>query len=517
VNAQTVRADVVVVGAGIAGLMTALKLAPLEVAVICKERLGTGAATQWAQGGIAAAVGPDDSPALHSLDTRRAGAGLSDEIVVDILTRDAPARIEELLDLGAHFDRARTGELALGLEAAHNRRRIVKAGGDATGEEILRTLIAAVRNAKWITVYEDVIADDLIGQDERVVGIWAHHKNGGSVNVLARATILATGGLGQVYARTTNPSQATGDGVAMAARAGATLADMEFVQFHPTAIDIGTDPMPLATEALRGEGATLVLSDGERFMEAEHPNAELAPRDVVARAIYRQLGQGHPTYLDARKAVGANFPQRFPTAFSACIAAGIDPRVQLIPIAPAAHYHMGGIAVDRWGRTSLPGLWACGEASATGIHGANRLASNSLLEAVVYASRVADDVKAQSPVAIQHIAAAAPPLPTATRPEARIVSALRKQMYEHVGVVRVASGIENVLDTIARFESEAIETRTRNLLTVANLIATAALERTESRGSHFRADFPAANPSLAKRSFLKLSADHTHLENTSIA
>ncbi|MBV8688934.1 MAG: L-aspartate oxidase [Candidatus Eremiobacteraeota bacterium] len=512
-----IRSDVVVVGAGIAGLITALKLAPLGVAVICKERLGTGAATQWAQGGIAAAVGPDDSPALHSLDTRRAGAGLSDEVVVDILTRDAPARIEELLELGAHFDRARTGELALGLEAAHNRRRIVKAGGDATGEEILRTLIAAVRNANWVTVYEDVIADDLIVHDGQVAGVAAHRKADGAVQIFAGATILATGGLGQVYARTTNPSQATGDGVAMAARAGATLADMEFVQFHPTAIDIGLDPMPLATEALRGEGAALVLSDGTRFMPDEHPNAELAPRDVVARAIYRRLNAGEPTYLDARKAIGSTFPQRFPTVFAACIAGGIDPRTQLIPVAPAAHYHMGGIAVDRWGRTSLPGLWACGEASATGIHGANRLASNSLLEAVVYGSRVAEDVKRQKQSVRPHIAQEHAPPPIATRPEAQMVASLRKLMYDNVGVTRDARGLEAGLDAIAQFEHSAVETRTRNLLTIARLIASAALARKESRGSHYRSDFPAADPTLAKRSFIRLSPDRRQLEISSIA
>ncbi len=512
----TLRTDVAIAGAGIAGLMTALKLAPLKVAVICKQRLGIGAATQWAQGGIAAAVGPDDSPALHSLDTRRAGAGLSDEVVVDILTRDAPARVEELLALGAHFDRARSGELALGLEAAHNRRRIVKAGGDATGEEILRTLIAAVRSASWINVYEDVIADDLIVQDCQVVGIRAHSKENGAFDILAAATIVATGGLGQVYACTTNPSQATGDGVAMAARAGATLADMEFVQFHPTAIDIGADPMPLATEALRGEGATLVLSDGTRFMEGEHPNAELAPRDVVARAIYRRLADGDAAFLDARTAIGDGFPRRFPTVFAACTSAGIDPRNQLIPVAPAAHYHMGGIAVDRWGRTSLPRLWACGEASATGIHGANRLASNSLLEAVVYGSRVAEDVKRQYEPAPARIVQHRAPPRIATRPEGQIVNSLRQLMYERAGVIRNGKDLQAALDTIAQFECDAIETRTRNLLTVGRLIATAALERKESRGSHYREDYPATNPTLAKRSFINAS-EPPHVEKPSIA
>ena len=513
---EMLRADVIIAGAGIAGLMTALKLAPLKVAVICKERLGTGAATQWAQGGIAAAVGPDDSPALHSLDTQRAGAGLSDEVVVDILTRDAPARIEELLALGAHFDRARNGELALGLEAAHNRRRIVRAGGDATGEEILRTLIAAVRNAAWITVHEDVIADDLIVREGHVIGVAAHRKDNATIDIFGAATILATGGLGQVYLHTTNPSQATGDGVAIAARAGATLADMEFVQFHPTAIDIGIDPMPLATEAIRGEGATLVLSDGTRFMEGVHPSAELAPRDVVARAIYRRRLEGQRTFLDARSAVGNAFPQRFPTAFAACTAAGIDPRTQLIPVAPAAHYHMGGIAVDRWGRTSMPGLWACGEASATGIHGANRLASNSLLEAVVYGSRVADDVKNQHRPMKPQSSPVSTSLSASDQSDVPIVTSLRKLMYERVGVIRKAAELEAALERIVGLEDQATQTRTRNLLTIGRLIAIAALRRKESRGSHYREDYPVTDATFAKRSFTKLSAA-TDLEKTSIA
>src|SRR5579863_8489511 len=390
---ETQQSDALVVGAGIAGLVAALKLQPARVTVLCKTRLGKGAATDWAQGGIAAAVGKDDSPRLHAIDTQRAGAGISDSKIVEILTRDAPARIEELLELGAAFDRTAGGELALGREAAHQRRRIVKAGGDATGHEILKTLIEAVRAHPGIEIVEEVTADDLILDGARVGGVWAtDNATGERVAFRTGAVVLATGGIGRLYRYTTNPVEATGDGIAMAARAGALLADMEFVQFHPTALAIGRDPMPLVTEAVRGEGATLVNDLGERFMLPIHRDAELAPRDVVARAIFEQLQHGRTVGLDAREAIGAEFPEAFPTVFRFCMEAGIDPRVQNIPVAPAAHYLMGGIAVDEWGRTSLQNLWACGETSATGVHGANRLASNSLLEALVYGSRVAVDI-----------------------------------------------------------------------------------------------------------------------------
>ncbi|HVA34253.1 MAG TPA: L-aspartate oxidase, partial [Candidatus Baltobacteraceae bacterium] len=370
------RSEALVVGAGIAGLMAALKLAPMKVTVLCKTLLGKGSATDWAQGGIAAAMGKDDSPSLHAIDTQLAGAGISDEKIVEILTRDAPARVEELLELGAAFDRDDAGELALGREAAHQRRRIVKAGGDATGHAILKTLIDAVRTHPSIEIVENVTADDAIVEGDRVYGVYAHqNERGEPIAFCADAVVLATGGIGRLYRYTTNPVQATGDGIAIAARAGALLADMEFVQFHPTALAIGRDPMPLVTEAVRGEGAVLLNDLGERFMLGLHPDAELAPRDVVARAIFEQLSAGRSVGLDARAAIGAHFPQAFPTVFGFCVAAGIDPRVQNIPIAPAAHYHMGGIAVDEWGRASLGRLWACGETSATGVHGANRLAS----------------------------------------------------------------------------------------------------------------------------------------------
>jgi len=500
------RAGVVVVGAGIAGLMAALKLAPTPVTVLCKRRLGSGAATDWAQGGIAAAMGADDSPSLHAIDTQRAGAGISDARIVKILTSDAPARIEELLELGAAFDRDASGELALGREAAHQRRRIVKAGGDATGHEILKTLIAAVRESPSITVVEDVTADDIVLADGRVAGVYAHANTGGAHVYLAPAVVLATGGIGRLYRYTTNPVEATGDGIAMAARCGALLADTEFVQFHPTALATGADPMPLVTEAVRGEGAVLLNDLGERFMLAIHADAELAPRDVVARAIFEQLQRGRLVGLDASAAIGDAFPTEFPTVFGFCQAAGIDPRTARIPVAPAAHYYMGGIAVDEWGRSSIEGLWACGEASASGVHGANRLASNSLLEALVYGSRVSENIQSQgSDRTIETPAErtyAIDPAPG----EVQAARDLRNVMYANVGLVRNEFGLREALSRIESLEAAfpRAANELRNLLVVGRLIAEAALLRKESRGSHYRSDYPAADDALAKRSFTRL-------------
>ncbi len=514
---QIRRSDVVVVGAGIAGLMAALKLGGARVTVLCKTSLGKGAATGWAQGGIAAAIGKDDSPRLHAIDTQRAGAGISDATIVEILTRDAPARIEELLELGAGFDRTDEGELALGREAAHQRRRIVKAGGDATGHEILKTLIEAVREHPSIEVVENVTAADLVTSGERIGGILAFdNASGEQIAFLTSAVVLATGGIGRLYRYTTNPVEATGDGLAMAARAGALLADLEFVQFHPTALAIGRDPMPLVTEAVRGEGATLVNDLGERFMTALHPDAELGPRDVVARAIFEQLQRGRTVGLDARAAIGKRFPAAFPTVFGFCKAAGIDPRVQNVPVAPAAHYHMGGISVDEWGRSSIEGLWACGETSATGVHGANRLASNSLLEALVYGSRVATDIEKARLRGSEGSAQAAPeafwneqPARRADRAdETQAISDLRNVMYSNVGLVRSAASLREALARIAELSSVYGNApgELRNLLVVGRLIAQAALDRPESRGSHYRSDYPEPDEAFAKRSFTRLAS-----------
>jgi len=487
--------------------MAALKLAPMKVTMLSKAQLGFGAATDWAQGGIAAAMGKDDSPTLHAIDTSRAGAGISDERIVQILTTDAPARIEDLLELGTAFDRTDSGELELGLEAAHQRRRIVKAGGDGTGHEIFKTLIAAVQATPSIEIVDNTTADDLIVDNGAVRGVLAHDNvTGEPVAFVSSAVILATGGIGRLYRYTTNPVEATGDGIAMAARAGATLADMEFVQFHPTALTIGRDPMPLVTEAVRGEGALLINDLGERFMLGVHPGAELAPRDVVARATFEQLQRGRTVGLDARDAIGDAFPKEFPTVFGFCQSAHIDPRTQRIPIAPAEHYHMGGIAVDEWGRTSLPGLWACGETSATGVHGANRLASNSLLEALVYGTRAARDImNADSRPDIEvrepHVPVVAP-----GSDEAQAVIDLRSVMYANVGVMRNELGLREALGRIADLERSFAKpaNELRNLLVVGRLIAEAALARRESRGSHYRTDYSATDDAFARRSFTQL-------------
>jgi L-aspartate oxidase len=507
-----VSSDVLVVGGGVAGLTAALGCAPLRVTVLTKAPLGQGGSSVWAQGGMAVAMGKDDSPALHSADTIAAGAGLNDAAVVDLLTGEGPRRVRALLDMGARFDQDGAGRLSLGREAAHSRRRILHAHGDATGAEIVRTLVEAVRRAPEVRVVENAFALDLLTEDGAVVGLAAVHADGRRLLHLAPAVVLATGGSGQLYLHTTNPRENTGDGLAMAARAGARLIDLEFVQFHPTALaarSAGIDegaPMPLLTEALRGEGAILIDGRGFRFMGEEHPDRELAPRDVVARAIWRRLVAGDGVFLDAREAVGERFPERFPTVFALCRERGLDPRIEPIPVSPAAHYHMGGIAVDDNGRTSLPGLWACGEVAATGAHGANRLASNSLLEALVFGSRVAEDLRSaplsSSPgrAAARRSAAAGLAARGISAPRspanAALTRAVRRTMWEKVGLVRDEAGLTAAiaeLDELAAQHHQAAG-EARNLLAVARLLSAAALARHESRGGHYRTDYPLPDP-----------------------
>lgn len=493
---------VLIVGAGLAGLFTALNIKG-PVTILSAASLGSGASSTWAQGGIAAALGPDDSPELHAQDTEIAGAGIVDPKIARLIASEAATRIDDLARLGVPFDRDANGGYVLGREAAHGRNRIVRVTGDRAGAEIMAALIKAVKNEPRIKIVEGYVAFELAIEDGRVAGVYAHRANDKAAPVFIRAdaTVFALGGVGGLFEVTTNPPQARGQGLGMAARAGATIADPEFVQFHPTAINIGRDPAPLATEALRGEGAILVNDRGERFMLAIHKDAELAPRDVVARGIFREIRKGRKTFLDARAAIGPRFAEKFPTVFDYCKSAGIDPRTDLIPVAPAAHYHMGGIAVDEHARTSLKGLWAIGECASTGAHGANRLASNSLLEAIVFGARAAKDVAH----AARHETNAARPVANGTLPTAVAVATLRHTMTMNAGLERDAEGLTQALATILQLEkANAGDADMRNMTATALLIAGAALSRQESRGGHFRSDYP-KTAALAKRTFTTLA------------
>jgi L-aspartate oxidase len=493
---------VVVVGSGLAGLLGAIELAEsgAEVLLLTKAALAD-ANTSRAQGGIAAALFPDDSVAAHVADTLAAGAGLCEPAAVEVLCRQGPARVRELIARGVRFDR-RGGALARGLEAAHSAPRILHAGGDATGAEIERALIAALAASPRVAVRQHVALAELIVADGAVVGV---ELADGSAE-WADAVVLATGGAGQLYVHTTNPAVATGDGVAAAWRAGAAVADAEFYQFHPTAL--AAPGAFLISEAVRGEGAVLRNARGERFMLDVHPDAELAPRDVVARGIATEMAAqgGAPVTLDATALGAAALARRFPTIDAATRAAGFDWSREPIPVTPAAHYWMGGIATDAWGRTSLPGLWAVGECAATGAHGANRLASNSLLEAAVFAHRAAAAL-AGSAAAAPGPAAARPAAPRRSAPPAGTADttaaggfsrgALQQLMWAHAGVQRSGEGLERAASVLAGWSAGTLEDR--NLLDLARLVVEAALAREESRGAHYRTDFPAARPELARR------------------
>jgi L-aspartate oxidase len=493
--------NLLIIGGGLAGLFCALKLAPRPVTVLAAAPIGEGASSAWAQGGIAAAVAEGDTAEAHARDTVAAGAGIVDEDAALHMAEEAGERVRDLLSYGVPFDKDLEGRLQVSREAAHSARRIVRVQGDMAGAAIMAALHDAVRKTPSIDLREGLSAEELMTAQGGVVGAKARDAAGKPVTLPAAATVLATGGIGHLYAVTTNPPEARGIGLAIAARAGAVLADTEFVQFHPTAIDIGVDPAPLATEALRGDGAVLVNGKGERFMQRLHPDGDLAPRDIVARGVFAEIAAGRGAFLDAREAIGDAFKTRFPTVYASCKAAGIDPARELIPVAPAQHYHMVGVAVDERGRSSIPNLWAAGEVACTGVHGANRLASNSLLEALVFGARVAQESGALR---------LTPPLfpgkkdfSAATTQRARD-DELRSIMTQHVGVIRDAEGLAHALTDIARIERTAPSRVLRNMATAALLITAAAWQRKESRGGHYRSDYPGADPAQARRSFFTL-------------
>lgn len=473
---------VLVIGAGLAGLTAAMAAAPRKALVLSPTPLNQGCSSAWAQGGMAAALGEDDAPALHAADTLAAGAGLCDPEMVDILTREGPDAVRHLAQLGAPFDRTADGHFAQSLEAAHSRARVARVKGDQAGAEIMRAMTVAAYVSPLISTRAGVRARLLL-QDAtgRVRGVLAEHK-GRPLAITADAVVLATGGIGGLYAVTTTPAELRGEGLGLAAVAGAVIADPEFVQFHPTAIDIGRDPAPLATEALRGEGARLLNARGEAFMIRYDPAAELAPRDVVARAIHAEIVAGRGAFLDARTAVGSHFPDEFPGVFAACVSAGIDPRHQVIPVAPACHYHMGGVVTDATGATTLAGLYAAGECASTGVHGANRLASNSLLEAAVFGARAGAAARdLDAPVGRVIVGEALPDLP------APALAELRRAMTHDAGVVRDGEGLTRLVETIEVMKARHGE---GPILAAAGLVAEAALARRESRGAHYRTDYP---------------------------
>ena len=507
--------DVVIIGAGLAGLFTALKLSPVPSIVISAQSLGRGTSSAWAQAGIAAAVDEGDRVDDHAADTIQAGAGIVDEAIAELLARHAPDRVEDLLRYGVPFDRDLEGKLQLSHEAAHGARRILRVKGDLAGRAIMAALTQAARRTTSIRIIEGASVHRLNVKNGRVRGVLLSRAGSlgmGDTHYLpARAVVLATGGLGQLYLSTTNPPGSVGEGLAMAAKAGAVIADAEFVQFHPTALDLGLDPAPLATEALRGEGATLVNGAGERFMTAIHEDAELAPRDIVARGVYREAMSGRGAYLDCRGPLGDRLAEAFPAFQKTCERAGIDPREEPVPVAPAAHYHMGGILTDARGRTTVDGLWACGEVASTGAHGANRLASNSLLEAVVFGALIAEDIAGLIPTFRDHMGR--PPSLGAMSSTERSgsaaserIHALRRLMNEHCSVIREHRGLTTALESLGQLRREqGLPPAIENMVLTASLVAAAAFARQESRGAHFRSDYPEADAPQARRSYMTLS------------
>lgn len=489
--------DVIVIGSGAAGLSAALCATGLNVAVVTRGVIGLDGASCWAQGGVAAAIGPGDSPGQHAADTIAAGARQNNKSAVRWLAEAAPDSIRWLLTRGVQFD-TQQGRLALGREAAHSFPRILHAGGDATGAEMMRALREAVVRAPLIQRYEFSEACELLKHGDRVVGALVRSRTGELVRLLAPSVILATGGIGQIYRYTSNPVEADGSGLALAHLAGAELGDLEFVQFHPTALapsdGVETGQLPLITEALRGAGAVLLNQHSVRFMLSANSQAEMAPRDVVARAVWEQWTQGNRVYIDARR-LGENLATRFPNFFQICLRGGLDPRVQPIPVVPAAHYHMGGVKVDLHSMSRVAGLYAVGEVACTGVHGANRLASNSLLEAIAFGRALGERLAQRGPAA--PITDCDAPTGMATRANSAndnlILGRLRQLMWSHAGIVRSHDGLQAALQQLHVLERRCMPGAPvlRQLL-VARLIVEAALRRRESLGAHWVDDSPRA-------------------------
>ncbi len=473
----------VIVGGGVAGAVAALTLSPRPAVLVDPVPIGREAASRWAQGGLAAAVGPDDSPHLQAEDTIAAGAGLTDPEVASWIAEEGPATVAALERFGVHFDRAANGVFSLGLEAAHSRRRILHVR-DATGSAIVEALGKRILETPSVEVLT-AAAIRLAVTDGRITGVVIRH-NGSTVLLPTAIVVLATGGVGGLWQATTNPIGARGAGIVLAGRAGAMLSDLEFAQFHPTALAVGADPMPLISEAVRGEGAVLVNEKGERFM-AGTPGEDLAPRDVVARAVFAEWArEGGSAGLDVRHFAPGAFAKRFPTINRVLGEYGLNPETTPIPVRPATHYHMGGVKVDKAGKTSVSGLWAAGEVACTGLHGANRLASNSLLEAAVCGRLVAEDVaglNAEVPARETDVALPAPP-------EDGAVAEIRAVMNRDVGVVRDQAGLERAVGTLAALRRKTAGTAAEDAAALALLIARAAERRKESRGAHFRSDAP---------------------------
>jgi L-aspartate oxidase len=503
--------DYVIVGGGVAGLRAAIGLAPAGRVLVLTKAEPAESNTGYAQGGIAAAFGDDDTPELHGADTMRAGDGLCDEAAVAVLVENGPRYVRELIDWGARFDSAADGRPALGREAAHSVRRVLHAG-DATGREIGRALWERVRTMPSVQTVDHALVTEVVVENGQACGVRYFDAMGEAHEVRAKSTLLATGGAGQVFSDTTNPAVATGDGIALAFHAGARVADLEFVQFHPTALNQAGAPRFLISEALRGEGARLVNAQGEPFMLRYHPDGDLAPRDVVARSIVRESDAGGgPVFLTLAHLDAAYVVQRFPTIAAMCAQTGLDLARDPIPVGPAAHYMMGGVDTDEWARTSVAGLFAAGEVACTGLHGANRLASNSLLEGLVFGARAAHamtEAPTAAPLRADRVEAGGPkpqapspkplapsPEPPAPSPKPLAPDQVRALMWRDAGLFRERGGLARAVAALEGATASVPPTtaeqyRQRNLVTVARLIARAALRREESRGGHFRADFP---------------------------